>query len=410
VVGVTVKIETRKISDLIPDPRNARTHDDKNLKAIAGSLEKFGQRKPIVVTTDGVVLAGNGTVAAARTLGWSLIDVVVAPADWDEATAKAFALADNRSAELAEWDSGALTSQLLELDANGWDITALGFNIPEKEDVALNDAGPVSFEDDYVPTAKPGDVYQLGNHRLICGDSLSVDTYAKLLGEEIVDLVWTDPPYGVSYVGKTKDALTIENDKLGANELEAFLRDAFVAIFSYTKPGACWYVTAPPGPLFNSFAVPLMELGIWRQTLVWVKNTFALGHSDYHYRHEPMFYGWTPGASHQAPPNRKQDSVLEFPNTPDHDVQDDVWRFPKPKRNAMHPTMKPVELIERAINNSSLPKQIVLDAFGGSGATLIACQATNRVARIIELDPKYVDSIVQRWELATGLKAELLTQ
>jgi DNA modification methylase len=153
-----------------------------------------------------------------------------------------------------------------------------------------------------------------------------------------------------------------------------------------------------------------MELGIWRQTLVWVKNTFALGHSDYHYRHEPMFYGWTPGASHQAPPNRKQDSVLEFPNTPDHDVQDDVWRFPKPKRNAMHPTMKPVELIERAINNSSLPKQIVLDAFGGSGATLIACQATNRVARIIELDPKYVDSIVQRWELATGLKAELLTQ
>jgi hypothetical protein len=248
VVGVTVKIETRKISDLIPDPRNARTHDDKNLKAIAGSLEKFGQRKPIVVTTDGVVLAGNGTVAAARTLGWSLIDVVVAPADWDEATAKAFALADNRSAELAEWDSGALTSQLLELDANGWDITALGFNIPEKEDVALNDAGPVSFEDDYVPTAKPGDVYQLGNHRLICGDSLSVDTYAKLLGEEIVDLVWTDPPYGVSYVGKTKDALTIENDKLGANELEAFLRDAFVAIFSYTKPGACWYVTAPPAP------------------------------------------------------------------------------------------------------------------------------------------------------------------
>jgi DNA modification methylase len=407
---VTVKIETRKIKDLIPDPRNARTHDDKNLKAIAGSLEKFGQRKPIVVTTDGVILAGNGTVAAARTLGWSLIDVVVAPEDWDEATAKAFALADNRSAELADWDSGVLTSQLLELDADGWDITALGFNIPEKEDVALNDAGPVSFEDDYVPTSKPGDIYQLGNHRLICGDSLNIDTYAKLLGEEVVDLVWTDPPYGVSYVGKTKDALTIENDKLGASELENFLRDAFVAIFTYTKPGACWYVAAPPGPQFSSFAVPLTELGIWRQTIVWEKNTFALGHSDYHYRHEAIFYGWTPGAAHQTPPNRKQDSVMEFPNTPDHDVQDDVWRFPKPKRNAMHPTMKPVELIERALNNSSLPKQIVLDAFGGSGATLIACQATNRVARIIELDPKYVDAIVQRWELATGLKAKLLTQ
>ena len=393
-------IEVRRIADLTADPENARKHDKKNLE--------FGQRKPIVVMPTGVILAGNGTWAAAKQLGWTDIQVSVVPADWDYATAKAYALADNRTAELAEWDSGILASQLLELDSEGWDIRSLGFDVPEQEDTTLNDQGPVSFEDDYVPTSKLGDVYQLGNHRLICGDSLSVDTYEKLLGDEIVDLVWTDPPYDVSYVGKTKDAMTIENDKLNTNELEAFLRDAFSAIVSFTKAGACWYVAAPAKPQFSSFAIPLAELGIWRQTIVWVKNTFALGHSDYHYRHEAIFYGWTPGAAHQAPPNRKQDSVMEFPNTPDPEIQDDVWRFPKPSRNAMHPTMKPVELIERAINNSSMPKQIVLDAFGGSGATLIACQKTNRAARLIELDPKYVDAIVKRWELATGKKAELL--
>jgi site-specific DNA-methyltransferase (adenine-specific) len=404
-----MKLETWLIANLTADPQNARTHDKRNLDAIATSLTKFGQRKPIVITAEGIILAGNGTVQAAKQLKWKEVQVTITPKEWDYATARAYALADNRSAELAEWDTGVLSSQLLDLDAEGWDIRSLGFDIPEgEEDTTLNDAGPVSFEADYVPKAKLGDIYQMGNHRLICGDSLDVGTYEKLLGEETIDLVWTDPPYGVSYVGKTKDAMTIENDKLNTSELEAFLRDAFTAIVSFTKLGACWYVAAPPGPQFNSFAIPLAELGIWRQTIVWVKNTFALGHSDYHYRHEAIFYGWTPGAPHQAPPNRKQDSVMEFPNTPDPNAQDDVWRFPKPSRNAMHPTMKPVELIERAINNSSLPKQIVLDAFGGSGATLIACQKTNRTARIIELDPKYVDAIVERWEIATGKKAELV--
>jgi len=197
----------------------------------------------------------------------------------------------------------------------------------------------------------------------------------------------------VSYVGKTKDALTIENDTLNLAELEEFLRSAFNAIFTATKPGACWYVAAPSGNIFQSFSIPLSELDVWRHTLVWVKDTLVMGRADYHYKHESIFYGWTPGAAHQTPPDRKQDTV---------------WEIPRPKANREHPTMKPIELIVRAINNSSRANDLVLDSFGGSGSTLIACEQTHRKARLIELDPKYCDVIVKRWETITGQKAELL--
>jgi len=240
---------------------------------------------------------------------------------------------------------------------------------------------------------KIGDVWQLGNHRLVCGDGTSIDTYEKLLGDEKVDLVWTDPPYGVAYVGKTKDALTIENDTLDAKQLESFLRDAFTAVFASTKPGACWYVASPSGNLFQSFSIPLTELEVWKHTLVWVKDVLVMGRADYHYRHESIFYGWTPGAAHQTPPDRKQDTI---------------WEFPKPRANREHPTMKPVELIVRAINNSSRAKELVLDPFGGSGSTLIAAEQTQRHARLIELDPKYCDVILARWEKLTGKTAELV--
>jgi site-specific DNA-methyltransferase (adenine-specific) len=187
--------------------------------------------------------------------------------------------------------------------------------------------------------------------------------------------------------------LTIENDTLDAGHLESFLRDAFTAIFAFTKPGACWYVTAPSGNLFQAFSIPLTELEVWRHTLVWVKDTLVMGRADYHYRHESIFYGWTPGGPHQTPPDRKQDSV---------------WEIDRPKANREHPTMKPIELITRSINNSSRMNDLVLDAFGGSGSTLIACEQTKRKARLIELDPKYCDVIVTRWENLTGLKAELV--
>jgi len=390
------------ITELSLDPKNARKHSQRNLDAIAASLEKFGQRKPIVVHR-GVILAGNGTLEAAKTLGWTEIDVAEVPDDWDDDTAKAYALADNRTAELAEWDESELAKQLLELVENEWDIAELGFEMPQVVETEPIDEDDIPEAPE--PRIKLGDVWQLGKHRLVCGDSTDVTVLDKLLGQEKVDLVWTDPPYGVAIAQSTSEAdrkirklrtdgLTIENDNLNPEQLTDFLRQAFNAIYSTTKPGAVWYVAAPPGNLFLSFAVPLSELEVWRHTIVWVKDISVLGRSDYHYKHEAIFYGWTPGAAHQTPPDRKQNSV---------------WEFPKPRVNKEHPTMKPLELVEKAVQNSSLADQIVLDSFGGSGTTLIACEKTKRQARIVELDPKYCDVIVTRWENLTGLKAELVT-
>lgn len=387
-----MKIERLAITELKLDPNNARKHDETNLDAIAGSLTQFGQRKPIVISKDNTVVAGNGTVTAAQKLGWQEIDVVRIPAEWDADRIKAFALADNRSAELAAWDVKVLNAQLMELVELDFDIQEIGFEMPQVLELETQEEEELP-EPPADPVTKLGDVWQLGEHRLICGDSLELGTYDKLLGEEKADMVWTDPPYGVSYVGKTKDALTIENDTLNPAELESFLRDAFTSIFASTRPGACWYVAAPSGNLFQSFSIPLSELDVWKHTLVWVKNVLVMGRADYHYRHESIFYGWTPGAAHQPPADRKQDSV---------------WEVDKPRANKVHPTMKPVELITRAIQNSSRVGEIVLDSFGGSGSTLIAAEQTKRKARLIELDPKYCDVIVQRWEALTGLKAELV--
>lgn len=383
-----MKIESVQIESLSFDSNNARKHSQKNLDAIAASLSTFGQRKPIVVTQDNVVVAGNGTLEAARMLGWLKIDVVRVPPDWSADQVKAFALADNRSAELAEWNPEVLSAQLLELNEADFDIEALGFEMPQQIEME-------NKEEDALPErtetrAQLGDLWQLGDHKVYCGSSLDEDSYAKLMGTEKADMVWTDPPYGVSYVGKTKDALTIQNDTLDHRGLEAFLRDAFTMMFAFSKSGACWYVAAPSGDLFLSFAIPLKELEVWRHTLVWVKDTLVLGRADYHYRHESIFYGWKPGAAHQEPPNRKQDTV---------------WQFDRPKASREHPTMKPVDLIMKSIENSSRVGNIVLDGFAGSGSTLIACEQSKRVARCIELDPKYVDVIIARWEKLTGGEA-----
>lgn len=205
-------------------------------------------------------------------------------------------------------------------------------------------------------------------------------------------MVWTDPPYGVTYVGKTKDALTIENDSLDDAGLEQFLRNCFTGLLTVCRGGAPWYVAAPAGPLNHCFSTVLKEIGVWRQMLNWVKSYLVLGRSDYHYQHEPIFYGWKPGASHPWFSDRKQTTVLNFD---------------KPSRNGEHPTMKPVELVEYCIKNSSPPDGTVIDAFGGSGTTLMACERTGRVARLMELDPRYCDVIVRRWQEFTGHTATL---
>lgn len=386
-----MNLETIDINQLKFDPNNAREHDQKNLEAIQGSLEAFGQRKPIVIDQKNTIVAGNGTVEAALLMGWLEIKCVRVPEDWTVEQIKAFALADNKTAELASWDTQVLNAQLLELDAADFDIQSIGFEMPQE--VELEEINAEEIPTDIETRSKTGDLWQLGDHRLYVGDSLMVDGYETLMQEELADMVWTDPPYGVSYVGKTADALTIQNDELDVLGLENFLRDAFTNMYSFSKPGCVWYVASPSGsPLFG-FLLPLKELNVWRHTLVWVKDTLVMGRADYHYRHELLLYGWKEGAAHQEPPNRKQDTI---------------WEIARPKANKEHPTMKPLELITRSIQNSSRAQDIVLDTFAGSGSTLLACEQTKRKARVMELDPKYADVILARWESLTGNKAVLL--
>ena len=376
-------------------PGNPRKGD---IQAVARSLEAFGQRKPIVAITDGTVIAGNHTLQAAQSLGWDKIAVVFV--EDDEAKAKAYALADNRTAELGGYDSQALAElisdvQLLDKElfaATGWDNDDLLEILNQLE---LQQLPTVLTDPDDIPDAPPaktvpGDVWLLGPHRVMCGDSTVPTDVDKLMAGVKADMVWTDPPYGVSYVGGTADALTLQNDDMTPAQLEDLLRLSLSNALSTCQPGGAWFVAGPDrhGP-FRSFVDVLHELGVYRQCVIWLKDAFVLGRWDYHSRHEVLFYGWAPGAVHRGPPDRAQDTI---------------WEFPKPRENKIHPTMKPIALIERAINNHTNRNEVVFDPFGGSGSTLIACHQTGRVARLMELDPRYVDVICKRFQEHTGIK------
>lgn len=390
-IRAEIKTLAKPIGGFSTHERNVRQGD---IGAICTSLEAHGQYRPIVVHKEtNRILAGNHTFLAAQSLGWDKIAVTFV--DCDEEQALRILLADNRANDLATYDDAALTAILQELATT--DIGLLGTLYDGDDlDALINDLGGFHIPDDVddVPDKVPaisklGDVWLLGKHRVRCGDSTSVEEVKELMNGLEADLVWTDPPYGVAYVGKTKDALTIENDDMDIATLQAFLMKAFTAGHDVTKKGGCWYVTAPSGNLFQAFSIPLTDLGIWRHTLVWIKDMFVMGRADYHYRHESIFYGWKEGSAHQTPPDRTQDTV---------------WEIPRPKRSTEHPTMKPVELVVKAIMNSTNRDQIVLDLFGGSGTTLIACQETNRIAYLMELDPHYVDVICARFQKHTGIQ------
>lgn len=377
-----------------------------DVDAVARSLARFGQRKPIVVrASDRQIIAGNHTWQAARQLGWTKIAAVLV--DDDTATSQAFALADNRTAELGSYDD-ALLLELIQAVGNvdpellgeaGWSEQAIA-DLIAQVDPGLPDAPPSDDapEPPVEPFSKPGDVWVLGGHRVVCGDSTDVGAYGAILGDSLADCVWTDPPYGVAVakvesieeakrLRKRTDGLTIQNDDLTPDKLEDFLRGCLGAAYTFSKPGGSWYVAAPSGDLFYQFATVLRELGVWRHTLVWVKDQFTLGRADYHYRHESIFYGWKEGAAHEWFGGRDKDTVLEVA---------------RPKRSADHPSMKPIELMTICLNNSAPKGGVVLDPFGGSGSTLMACEYTGRKARLIELDPRYVDVICRRWQEHTG--------
>jgi site-specific DNA-methyltransferase (adenine-specific) len=387
------------MTDIQPHPNNVRQGD---VGAITESLKLHGQYRPIVVQrSTGYILAGNHTYKAAKALKWKQIAATYVDCDDDQATR--ILLMDNRANDLAAYDDGALAEMLKQLMETEQQLAGTGFD-PDDLQQILDDLGATELPtvlgdpDDVPDTAPaktvPGDVWLLGPHRLMCGDSTSPTDLDRLMAGKKADMVWTDPPYGVDYVGKTKDALTIKND--GAEDAEQLLDGAFASILHGTKAGGAVYVAAPSGPAGTPFAVKLLALGMFRQRLVWVKNTMVLGHSDYHYRHEDIYFGYTP----QGKGRRGRGGEGWFG---DHS-QTTVLEFDKPSRNAEHPTMKPVELIEYCLANSSMTNHVVLDLFGGSGSTLIAAHQTNRIAYLMELDPHYCDVICARYQKLTGTK------
>ena len=395
-----MQITQKLVTELIPYVKNSRTHSDEQVAQIAASIKEFGWTNPILIDGDNGIIAGHGRLMAARKLGHDKVPTIELK-DLTETQKKAYIIADNRLALNAGWDNEMLKLEFDQLAELGFDLELTGFSLDEIEalnPVELNagltdedEAPPLPPE----PTTKPGDIYKLGKHRLMCGDSTSIDHLERLCGGQAVDMWLTDPPYNVAYEGKTKESLTIQNDSMGDDQFRQFLRDAYVAADAVMKAGAVFYIWHADSEGYN-FRGAAQDAG-WkvRQCLIWKKSSMVMGRQDYHSKHEPCLYGWKEGAGHLWATDRKQTTILEFE---------------KPSRNGEHPTMKPVALFEYQMLNNTKGGDIVLDSFGGSGTTMIAAEKNGRVGYLMELDPKYCDVIVKRWEDFTGKKAVLLTE
>lgn len=380
-----LQIQYVNINSISPYERNARAHGKDDVKAIKKSIEEFGFNDPIGVWNNQIV-EGHGRLLAAKELGMEQVPIIRLDELTDEQR-KAYALAHNKTAELSDWDFDMLAAELQDL--NDIDMSAFGFDIDkfvEEQSEIVEDEAP---EPPKEPKSKVGEVWALGAHRVMCGDATKPENIEKLLGGVQADLYLTDPPYNVDYTGKTKDALKIENDKKSNDDFRQFLQDSFLAAKQNMKAGAAFYIWHADSEGYN-FRGACFDIG-WkvRECLVWVKNTLVLGRQDYQWQHEPCLYGWNEG-SHSWYSDRKQTTVL---------------KFDKPARNGEHPTMKPVALFDYLIKNSSKAGDIVLDSFGGSGTTIMACEQNGRRGYCMELDPRYVDVIINRWEQFTGQKA-----
>ena len=393
------KIEQWPTAKLLPYARNARTHSEDQVAQIAASIAEFGFTNPILAGSDGIIVAGHGRLAAAQKLGLEQVPVVVL--DHLSATQRrALVIADNRIAENAGWDDAMLRIELEALQLDGFNLDITGFDAdalaeliagdePDFEGQTDADAVPDVSE---TPISRPGDVWIMGQHRLLCGDSTVPESFEHLMQGDVADMVFTDPPYNVNYANSAKDKMrgkdrAILNDNLG-DGFSDFLRAALTPTLARCR-GAV-YVAMSSSELDTLQAAFRAAGGHWSTFIIWAKNTFTLGRADYQRQYEPILYGWPEGAQRHWCGDRNQG---------------DVWQIKKPRVNDLHPTMKPVELVERAIRNSSRPGDMVLDPFGGSGTTVIAAEKSGRKARLIELDPNYVDVIVRRWEEFTGQTA-----
>jgi len=401
-----MKITQKKVESLIPYINNSRTHSDEQVAQIAASIKEFGWTNPILVDGDNSIIAGHGRLLAARKLGYKEVPTIEL-SDLTETQKKAYIIADNRLALNAGWDNELLTIELNDLLADGFALELLGFDPKELDALLEPEVVEGLTDEDAVPdlpdepTTKLGDIYQLGNHRLMCGDSCSLTDMEKLCNGQLVDMWLTDPPYNVAVQGgnhanpERKNGLKILNDKMPDEEFRQFLRDAYVTADLVMKAGAVFYIWHADSEGYN-FRGAAKDAG-WtvRQCLIWKKSSIVMGRQDYHWKHEPCLYGWKEGAGHLWATDRKQTTILEFD---------------RPSRNGEHPTMKPVALFEYQMLNNTKGADIVLDSFGGSGTTMLAAEKHGRHARLMELDPKYCDVIIKRWEDFTGKKAVLLLE
>ncbi|RKH76983.1 DNA modification methylase [Corallococcus sp. AB032C] len=445
---MNLRVENKKITDLKPAPYNPRLDlqpGDPDYEKLKRSIQEFGLVEPIVFNErTGYVVGGHQRLKVLQDLGWS--EVPVSVVDLDPEKEKALNVALNKIE--GDWDNFKLKELLEELDTGAFDITITGFDEEEIEDLMTQfyveeetEVKEDNFDPDKAaeeveePITKPGDVWLLGRHRLMCGDSTNIDDVLRLMGGKQADMIFTDPPYNVDYEGS--NGKKIKNDNMEDSAFYQFLYDAFVAMYTALKEGGPIYVCHADSEGLN-FRKAFKDAGfLMKQCLIWVKNSLVLGRQDYHWKHEPILYGWKPGAAHAWYGGRKQDTVVEedvdlviqkecdhfvlsFSNgiksvmvkVPSYEIVfsgDDsdstTWRIEKPKKNADHPTMKPIALCARAIQNSSKPGELVLDPFGGSGSTLIACEQTGRTCFTMEFDPIYCDVILRRFEEFTGQKA-----
>jgi len=391
------QIEQVAIDKLIPYINNARTHSQHQVAQVAASIREFGFTNPVLIDKSNGIIAGHGRVQAAQKL--EMTDVPCLRLDYlTEAQKKAYILADNKLALNAGWDEELLALELAELGDMGFDLELTGFELDEIEALMPGESTDGLTDPDDAPEvqaeaiSKPGDVWLMGKHRLMCGDATSIDDLAKLCDNHAVDMWLTDPPYNVAYEGATKEKLTIKNDSMGDDQFRQFLRDSYTAADTVMKSGAVFYIWHSDSEGYN-FRGAARDAG-WtvRQCLIWKKSSLVMGRQDYHWMHEPCLYGWKDGSGHLWAADRKQTTILEFN---------------KPSRNGEHPTMKPVALFEYQLLNNTKGGDIVLDSFGWSGTTLIAAEKNGRVAMLMEIDPKYADVIVRRWQQFTGKIATL---
>jgi DNA modification methylase len=396
---LSTHIERWPTEKLVPYARNARTHSEEQVAQIAASIVEFGFTNPILAGSDGVIVAGHGRLAAAQKLGLDTVPVVVL----DHLTPtqrRALIIADNRIAENAGWDDAMLRIELQSLQEDGFNLDITGFDADALAEIMAGEETTVdgNTDDDAVPElsetpiSRPGDVWILGEHRLVCGDATQAASYEQLLAGQRVQMIWSDLPYNVNYANSAKDKLRgkhrpILNDNLGEGFYD-FVFDALSLMLPHCD-GAV-YIAMSSSELDTLQAAFRAAGGKWSTFIIWAKHTFTLGRADYQRQYEPILYGWPEGSSRHWCGDRDQG---------------DVWNIKKPARNDLHPTMKPVELMERSIRNSSRPGDVVLDCFGGSGSTLIAAEKAGRRCFMMELDPKYCDVIVRRWQEFSGGKA-----